>query len=127
MTEAVLDASAVLALINAEPGADLVLDNLPGAVVSSVNFSEVVAKLNSSGVPEKAVRRILEPLGLRILPFDTEQAYATGFLQTFTRPVGLSFGDRACLNLGKKLGIPVLTADKTWKTFSLGVEVRLIR
>jgi ribonuclease VapC len=127
MTKVVLDASALLALLNAEPGTDIVIEGLPGAVISAVNLSEVIAKLSESGMPEKVIRQVLEPLGLEIVSFETEQAYQAGFLMAKTKIAGLSLGDRACLSLGKMLDLVTLTADKTWATLSIGVAVKAIR
>jgi PIN domain nuclease of toxin-antitoxin system len=124
---AVLDASALLALLNQEPGGEVVEDALPGALISAVNFSEVVAKLVDKGVPETGARAVLEDIGLEIYPFDTEQAFRTGELRPKTRPLGLSLGDRACLALGDLLDLPVLTTDRSWKELKLGIEVRMIR
>ena len=59
--------------------------------------------------------------------FDESQAYPVGILRTLTKSAGLSLGDRACLGLAKKLGVPVLTADRTWLDLSIGVKVRAIR
>ncbi len=81
MPEVVIDASALLALLNAEPGADVVAEVLAASVISSVNFSEVVGKLCKAGMPEKAVRQTLQTLGLKIIPFDEEQSYQSGFLR----------------------------------------------
>jgi PIN domain nuclease of toxin-antitoxin system len=111
--EVVVDASALLALLNAEPGADIVAEALPGGVISAVNLSEVVAKLCEAGMPENAIRQALQPLGLEIVPFDEEQAYQAGLLRAATQTVGVSLGDRACLSLAKILGVVALTADRT--------------
>ena len=127
MSEVVLDASALLALLNAEPGADTVAEALPDAVISAVNLSEVIAKLCGAGMPESIVRQVLVPLGLEVVPFDEEQAYQAGFLRTATRGAGLSLGDRVCLSLGKTLGLVTLTTDKTWVKLSIRVDVRVIR
>lgn len=127
MPEVVLDASALLALLNAEPGAGVVAEALPGAVISAVNLSEVVATLCGAGMPEKVIRQIIEPLGLEIAPFDEEQAYRAGLLRMATKDAAISLGDRACLNLGKVRGLAILTADKAWMKLSVGAEVRVIR
>lgn len=127
MAEIVVDASALLALLNAEQGADVVAEALQEAVISTVNLSEVVAKLCDAGMPAKAVQQALPSLGLRVELFDEEQAYAAGFLRDATKSAGLSLGDRCCLGLAQTLGVPVLTADKTWVELPLKVTVKVIR
>ena len=127
MAKVVLDASAILALLNAEPGSRVVEESLPEAAVSAVNLSEVVAKLSERGMPEAAIRVALEGLGLEVHPFDAAAAHSAGMLRSATRGPGLSMGDRACLALGLFLSAPVLTADGTWKKLKVGVKVRLIR
>jgi PIN domain nuclease of toxin-antitoxin system len=127
LNRVVLDASALLALLNGEPGAQEVEQAIPGAAINAVNLSEVVAKLADSGMPKKAVLQALEGIELEIHPLDVALAYETGFLRPQTRSLGLSFGDRACVATGKHLGVPVLTTDRNWKTLDVGVEVRVIR
>ena len=127
MPEAVIDASALLALLNAEPGADVVAEALPGGVISAINLSEVVAKLCEAGVPEKAIHQALQPLGIEIVPFDEEQAYRAGLLRASTQDMGVSLGDRACLSLARMLGVKALTADRAWAGLSVGATIKLIR
>ncbi len=128
MPEAVvLDASALLALLNGEDGAEAVAAVLPEAAVSAVNISEVVAKLAEAGMPRKAIRDALQGLPLDVVPFDQEQAYEAGLLRPSTRGIGLSLGDRACLSLALRLALPALTADRTWQQLAGGAKGRLIR
>lgn len=127
MSRVVLDASALLALLNAEPGSRTVEKNLPGAAVNAVNLSEVVAKLSDRGMPEKAIETALEALGLNVHPFDKAMAYSAGMIRRVTRSLGLSLGDRACLALGLQLSAPVLTTDQNWKPVKIGVKIRVIR
>lgn len=127
MPEVVIDASAILALLNAEPGADIVAEALPGGVISAVNLSEVVAKLCEAGMPEKAIHQALQLLGLEIVPFDEGQAYQAGLLRAATQDMGVSLGDRACLSLAKMLGVVALTADKAWVGLSIGATIKVIR
>lgn len=126
MSDWVLDASALLALLNREPGEERVADALAaGAIISAVNLSEVVAKLAEIGMPEAEIREAVEPLGLGVVDFDAEGAFTAGLLRPTTRAAGLSLGDRACLSLGKQSGIPVLTADQSWNALDLGSEVAI--
>lgn len=127
MSNYVLDASAILALLNNEPGSEIVINVLTETVISSVNLSEVIAKLADNGMSEMEVREVISALGLEILPFDIAMAYYAGMLRPLTRSVGLSFGDRACLSLGKSLGLPILTTDRVWVDLSLGINVQVIR
>jgi PIN domain nuclease of toxin-antitoxin system len=127
LSRVVLDASALLALLNAEPGAEEVERAIPGAVISSVNLSEVVAKLDEAGMPKEAVREALTGIELEVYSFDLDSAFQAGALRRPTRKLGLSFGDRACIALGLRLGLTVLTADRNWGSLEVGAEVRAIR
>lgn len=127
MAKVIIDASALLALLNGERGADVVAEALPEGVISAVNLSEVVAKLCDTGMPEDVIRRIIQPLGLEIGPFDEEQAYQAGLLSAATHGAGISLGDRACLSLAQRLGVVALTADRTWTRLSVGAAIKVIR
>ena len=128
MQNYVLDASALLALLNQEQGSERVASCIAnGAVISTVNLSEVVAKLSDAGVPEEVIREALSVLGIVIVDFDTVLAYDAGLLRPLTRQVGLSLGDRACFALARRFELPAVTTDKVWETLSLGVVVQLIR
>ena len=125
--DAVLDASALLALLNDEPGADVVARTVPHGVVCAVNHSEVVAKLSGAGVPAADIVAALGGLGLEVVAFDEALSLAAGLLRTVTAHLGLSLGDRACLALAQARGLPALTADRVWLDLDLEVEVRAIR
>lgn len=127
MSTIVLDASAVLALLNAEPGHDVVTRALPGAVISAVNLAEVIGKLADASVPAEAIDQALGALDLDIIQFDADQARAAGLLRPQTKASGLSLGDRACLALAFARGVPALTTDRAWTELDLAVEVRLAR
>ena len=129
MTAAVLDASAILALLRGEPGADKVKAILADAAVTTVNLSEVVGHYARNGVAEVDVRSVLGPLPMERVPFDDDLAYAAGMLLPLTRSAGLSLGDRACLALAKRLGVPAVTADRPWRGIAgaAGVTIDLIR
>ncbi len=127
MSDVVLDASALLAILNEETGADKVAPFIPGASINTVNFSEVIAKLAENGMPENAIREALNVLGLKILPFDEKLSYETGLLRPTTKDKGLSLGDRACLASGLEMNFPVITADRNWQHLGLSLEIRFIR
>jgi ribonuclease VapC len=128
MSRVVLDASAVLALLNNEPGADkLTPELLSNAILSTVNLAEVQTKLvGEGGSPDEAWEDTLSPIR-EVMPFTAEQARIAGSLVAQTRALGLSLGDRACLALGLALKAPVYTADKSWKSLKLGVRIHAIR
>ncbi|MCX6053549.1 MAG: type II toxin-antitoxin system VapC family toxin [Chloroflexi bacterium] len=127
MNDYVLDASALLTLLNAEKGADLVQELLPRAVISSVNLAEVVTRLSLLNMPEIEIHEILNPLGLEIIPFDEDQAFQAGVISKITQSLGLSLGDRACLALAVTTHKNVVTADRIWKELKLGLEIQLVR
>lgn len=127
MSEYALDASAMLALLNQEPGSNPVREALPRAVISTVNLSEIVTRLTAKGLPEDEIRDVLSLLGLESVPFDEESAIQSGLLYANTHNAGLSSGDRACLTLAKNLNATAITADHAWQSLDIGVRVRLIR
>jgi len=125
--EVVLDGSALLALLHAEPGHARVAATIPRSHMSSVNLAEVVASLAEHGVPDRAIRMAVGGLGIAFHSFDEEGALQTGLLRPATQSFGLSLGDRACLALGRSLGFRVLTADRAWLSLELGVAIEIIR
>jgi ribonuclease VapC len=128
MNRVVLDASALLAILNQEPGAEaLTPELLSGASISTVNLAEVHSKLVSRGLsPDDAWEAALGPIR-EAVPFSAEHARLVGDLVAQTRPHGLSLGDRACLALGVALKAPVYTADRSWKKLKVGARIHIIR
>lgn len=130
MSKFVLDASALLAILNEEPGVDKLpteSEIMSSAVISTVNLAEAYGKLVASGIPAKeAWEAVLAPIG-ELSDFSAEHAKRAGALIMQTRPFGLSPGDRACLALGLSLGIPVYTADREWAKLDLGIAIHVIR
>ncbi len=129
MTEAVLDASALVALLRGEPGGIRVENALAESAMTTVNFAEVIGHFARKGASEAEIRSMLDPLPFARVPLDDELAYQAGILLPVTRSAGLSLGDRACLALARRLGVPALTADRAWRTIAeqAGVRVELIR
>jgi ribonuclease VapC len=125
LSDAVLDSSAVLAVILEEPGAARVEALLPGAKVSAVNVGEVAAKLCDLGMPEATVETVIGALQIDVRAHDLDAALAAGFLRPATRSAGLSLGDRACLALAAALGLPAWTADRSWQSVAEAVGVRV--
>ena len=125
--DVVLDASALLAVLRAERGAERVEPHLEGARIGAVNLSEVVAQLIKEGVPEAEIRRAIGRLELDVHAFDQEDAYIAGILCRSTSALELSFGDRACLALAQSLNAPALTANRSWAQLDLGIAVEVFR
>lgn len=123
----VLDASAVLALINLEPGAELVAAALADGIIGAVNLAEVIAKLIDIGMAEEEAWAEVADLVPTVVDFGPGLARRSAHLRSSTRGRGLSLGDRACLALAEQLGEPALTADRAWRDLPIPVEVRMIR
>jgi ribonuclease VapC len=131
---AVLDASALLAYLRDEPGAEVVSEAIAGgAAVSAVNLAEVLSRVADRGRdPAALVVRMTERglLGgaIAVESFTTADAVETARLRPLTRKAGLSLGDRACLTLARRLEAPALTADLAWPgAGDLAVELRQVR
>jgi ribonuclease VapC len=128
MSNVVLDASAIMAVLNQEPGSQkLTPEILTTAVGSTVNLAEVQSKLVSRGLPPDGAWRAALSSVNEIIPFTSEQAKTAGDLIAHTRSLGLSLGDRACLALAMGLKAPVYTADRSWKSLKVGVRIHVIR
>ena len=123
----VFDSSAILALLKMEQGYEIVAEHLENAIVSSVNFCEVITVVSRKGFGQEKVIKFLKETFLHIEDFDTEQAIIAAQLDEVTKAHGLSFGDRACLALAKSKNLLVLTADQVWKDLDLNVKIHLIR
>ena len=123
----VLDASALLCLLQEEPGAERVARALPAAVIGAVNYSEVVGKLAESGLDEPTVDRLTDALQLKVIAFDRTQARLAGALRLATRKLGLSLGDRACLALAAAEGATALTCERVWTKVDAPCKVETVR
>ena len=124
----VLDASAVLALVHDEPGADLVQASLSGASLSSANLAEIIGKLVDVGVDAQPVRRLLAAAGVRVEPLSEADAELAGALRSIEGGRSLSLGDRCCLALAlRSESEHVITADRAWAELDLPLQVQLLR
>jgi len=127
MAKVVLDASALLAYINGEPGAEAVEAVLGEAMISAVNLAETATKLALKGGSRDRPLALLTDAELEVVAFDRALAEETGALAAFTRTWGLSLGDRACLALAKRERTTAMTADHAWSRLDIGVDIQLIR
>lgn len=127
MTEAVLDASALIAFLRKEPDAEKVAAILTRCCICAVNLAETYAKMIEYGKPLEAVAYQVERLRIPVVDFSTELARIAASLWKPTRAAGLSLGDRACLALALKTSLPALTTEAEWEKCSLGIQVIKIR
>jgi len=123
----VIDASALLALVQGETGGQNVLPHLPHAVMSAVNYCETVQRLRRGGMPIESVTMAVTRLVPEPMAFDKEAAYVTAAMHEKTRGQGISLADCACLALALMLGVPALTAERKWDQCDVGVQVIRIR
>ena len=122
-----MDASAVLAMMLGEDGGDQVRERLAASQISTVNLSEVVAKLQEGGVPDEVITSSLAELDFDVLAFDQSQAVRAGLLRSATRSIGLSLGDRACLSAAESCNAVAVTTDRVWGKLELDIAVEVLR
>ena len=126
MSAVVLDASALLALLQGEPGAKKVEGALADARMSVVNMAEVASHYHRLGMPAELVDQMLRPLPVALVPADAELCWEVGQLRAVTVDAGLSLGDRFCLALAKRDALPAWTADRRWKDVAATAEAKVV-
>jgi ribonuclease VapC len=124
---AVLDSSAVLAVFLNEPGGDIVIPVLQGALLSTVNLTEVHARMLDRGADADHAWSRIQSVQCEICFFSDWHARVAAELKSITRPFGLSLGDRACLALAIDRKATVYTTDHIWKKLDLGIQIEVIR
>jgi len=127
MAKVVLDSSALIAFLSGEAGAESTAQDIPGALLCSVNLAEIFAVLMRRGETNSRVRTIVALSQVEVVPFDSKLAESCGELVSRTRQNGLSLADCACLALGAREKLPVVTADRAWTKLDLRLDIRLIR
>ena len=126
MTDFVLDASGLLAMLKGEKGGSKVADGIDRARMSAVNYGEVVSHFIKLGMPDAEIVSMLDPLPISVISADRELAHMAGRLRSVTADAGLSLGDRFCLALAQQEQLPAWTSDKVWKSIAAAVDVQVI-
>lgn len=126
MSAAVFDSSAILTLLNSEPGSEK-LSALDGSISSAVNLAEVQTKLVAKGLDPVVAWEVTLGAVNEASDFTVAHAELAGSLVSKTRSLGLSLGDRACLALAISLDAPVYTADRAWNKLKLPIRIHVIR
>lgn len=121
----VLDSSAVLAWLQGEPGGDAIRDLLHGGTITSANWSEVLQKIRQHGRDPHETGLLLRSLGLDVADVTRLDGERAAQLRDKQNP--LSLGDRLCLSVAYRLGLPVVTTESRWKKSKAGIDVRVIR
>ncbi|MET1755926.1 type II toxin-antitoxin system VapC family toxin [Novosphingobium sp. RD2P27] len=129
MSEFVLDASALIAMLKQEKGAAKVAKGIASARMCAVNYAEVISHYSHLGMPPAAIDAMLDPLPIAIIPADRDISRIAGRLRAVTSSAGLSLGDRYCLALAHRDGLPAWTSDTQWNLVAgeTGVKVVQIR
>lgn len=122
----VLDSSAVLAVLQSEPGGEKVVPKFADSIISAINVAEILTKLSEKKVDLQAALHYFLKVGLDIAEFDVAQGLETAALRPLTKHLGLSLGDRACLSLAIREQAIALTADRNWKDLKV-CKIELIR
>jgi ribonuclease VapC len=123
----VVDTSAVIAVLYGERGSETLERTMPGALISSLNYSEAIAVLMRRGLTVEVACTLVDDLLITVIGFDAALAQDTASLEGPTRAQGLSLADRACLALARRDKLPAITADRAWRDLNIGVEIQLIR
>ena len=119
MARAVFDASAVIALLRDEPGAEMIAGYAGDALISTVNLQEVIEALLVRGFTPEIARAMIEALHLEVRPHEIEDAYAAAGLEGATRTLGRGLGDRTCMALAISTGLPAITTDQEWSQLAI--------
>ncbi|MFA6031633.1 MULTISPECIES: type II toxin-antitoxin system VapC family toxin [unclassified Sphingomonas] len=128
MASIVFDASAILALLRDEPGANVVAQYIGDGLISAVNFQEVIKGLLRRDVPIDAALAMLDALHLEVRPHGWDDAIAAASLYPVTKEFGSGLGDRTCMALAIAEGLPVVTADQQWARIDVpGLRLLLAR
>ena len=124
----ILDASALLAMLHDEAGAEQTKEcMIKGAAICSVNYCEVIGKCVEVGIDSEKFVEVFKSLNLPVVDFNELFARRAGELKAAGSQFGLSLGDRACLVLAREFNVPAVTTDRAWAELGKNFNVFLIR
>lgn len=123
----VLDASAILAVIQSEPGGEFIVDLKSKPLASTVNIVEARTKLFDKGHNAELVEELMRLVDMIEVDFTSAQSRIASGMRDTTRHAGLSLGDRACLALATEKNAVAMTTDQQWTKVDVKVRVELIR
>lgn len=119
MAGAVLDASAVIALLREERGADVIAEYADDALISAVTLQEVIKSLLVRGFKPAETRSLIASLALDVRAHGADDAWAAALLWDATKTKGSGLGDRTCIALAIAEGLPAITTDKAWSDLAI--------
>lgn len=125
--KALLDTSAIIALLKKEPGYEILEELISRSAISSVNLAELVSVLTRTGVLENEIDEIIKDIVPEIILFTEDIAIQTGKLIASTKEYGLSLGDRACIATGIILKLPIYSTDAIWSKLNLNCKINIIK
>jgi PIN domain nuclease of toxin-antitoxin system len=129
MTSCVVDASAILAWLFNERGAEVVDRLLDSAALSTVNLAEVLHRCDEEGMATSSLERDLRGLGVAVEPFTAADARIVKDVRRVGRRARtrVSLGDCCCLATGVRMNLPVIASDRAWERLNLAIEIRPFR
>jgi PIN domain nuclease of toxin-antitoxin system len=126
VSEIVLDASALIAMLKREKGADIVAAAIAVAPICAINYAEVVTHFIHLGMPEREVDAMLDPPPMTIVLTDKALAQLAGRLRAVTAGHGVSLGDRFCLALAHRDGLPAWTSNQSSTATADAVQTKIV-
>jgi ribonuclease VapC len=127
VSKIVLDASAMLVYAREEPGWKSIDNKLDGALMSAVNYSEVLKKSIEYGGTAAAAASLVSRNRVQVIDFDAKQGHAAAEIWAEGKPLGLAFADRACLALALSVSGTVYTADRRMAETTLPIKFIMVR
>ena len=97
-----------------------------GAAISTADLQEVMAEPIDRGTPREEARTDVELLALDVAALTLADAEEAAAMIAPSKPHGLSAENRCCLALGRRLGLPVVHAERRWQALAEGLGMDLV-